>query len=87
MPAQDGEKDRFGLPYMTSEQEVATSFVLFAGGVAFLLPVLYSLRGHGLNAAYLGVVMLGASYLFLVESVRELEEEDHFLSRKLRKNQ
>jgi hypothetical protein len=89
-PGEDPETatDRFGLPFMTSEQEVAVSMVLLFAGVLMIGSTLYSLRGHfDMGAAWLGLVMVSTAYLFVLESVHELEEEDHWLSRKLRKNE
>lgn len=80
------EEDRFGLPKMTTNQEVAISFTLFALGTLLVLSGLYPLAQiTDLGPAFLGVVMMGAGYLFAIESIRELEEKDHFLSRKLMK--
>lgn len=80
------EEDRFGLPKMTTNQEVAVSFTLFVLGTMLVLSGLYPLADFAdLGPAFLGVVMMGAGYLFAVESIRELEEKDHFLSRKLMK--
>lgn len=81
--AKEGETDRFGLPYLTTEQEVGIASVLLIGGAAFMIPALLTLASHGVNSALLGFVMLGTSFVFLLEAVRELEEEDHFLSAKL----
>jgi uncharacterized membrane protein YiaA len=83
---EEPEKDRFGLPKMTTNQEVAVSFTLFVLGTLLVLSGLYPLsRVAELGPAFLGVVMMGAGYLFAIESIRELEEKDHFLSRKLMK--
>ncbi|MFT4868075.1 MAG: hypothetical protein ACI9LV_000689 [Candidatus Nanohaloarchaea archaeon] len=77
-------EDRFGLPKMTTNQEVAVSFTLFVLGTLLVLSGLYPLSTYAdLGPAFLGVVMMGAGYLFAIESIRELEEKDHFLSRKL----
>lgn len=77
--------DRFGLKHMTTNQEVAVSFILLIAGTIYVVSNLIPLS-HVANVrpAFLGLVMMGVSYLFLVESIRELEEKDHFLARKLR---
>ncbi|MFB6217015.1 MAG: hypothetical protein ABEJ72_08630 [Candidatus Aenigmatarchaeota archaeon] len=81
------EKDRFGLKKMTTNQEVAVSFALFVLGMLLVLSALYPLaKLYDLRAAFLGMVMIATAYLFAVESIRELEEKDHFLSRKLMKS-
>jgi len=78
------EKDRFGLKKMTTTQEVAISFALFVLGVLLMLSNALALIGSvDLSPAILGLIMIGTGYLFAVESIRELEEEDHFLARKL----
>ncbi|MFT4892967.1 MAG: putative membrane protein YiaA [Candidatus Nanohaloarchaea archaeon] len=83
---EEPEEDRFGLPKMTTNQEVAVSFTLFVLGTLLVLSGLYPLsQVADLGPAFLGVVMMGAGYLFAIESIRELEEKDHFLSRKLMK--
>jgi len=80
------EKDKFGLPYLTTTQEVAVSFTLLSAGLILVLSTLATLSGHvDLGPAMLGTLMMVTAYLFLVESVRELEEKDHFLSEKLGK--
>ncbi|MBY6287056.1 hypothetical protein GLT90_00410 [Nanohaloarchaea archaeon H12] len=83
---QDGKEDVFGLPKMSTELEVAISYVLFVLGVLMVLSVVYPLRSLiNVNAVYVGLLMVGVSYVFAMESVRELEEKDHFLSRRLMK--
>jgi len=80
----ENEEDRFGIPKMTTNQEVAVSFTLFVLGTLLVLSGLYPLSEIAdLGPAFLGVVMMGSGYLFAIESIRELEEKDHFLSRKL----
>ncbi|PSG99839.1 MAG: hypothetical protein BRC28_02625 [Nanohaloarchaea archaeon SW_4_43_9] len=80
----ENEEDRFGIPSMTTNQEVAVSFTLFVLGTLLVLSGLYPLSEIAdLGPAFLGVVMMGSGYLFAIESIRELEEKDHFLSRKL----
>lgn len=81
------KEDRFGFKKMSINQEVATSFTLFTAGVLLVISNLIPLVGLiDLAPAALGLVMIGTSYLFTIESVRELEEKDHFLARKLEKN-
>lgn len=83
---QDGKEDVFGLPKMSTELEIAISYVLFVLGVLMVLSVVYPLRSLiNVNAVYVGLLMVGVSYVFAMESVRELEEKDHFLSRRLMK--
>ena len=82
------EQDRFGLTKMSTNQEVAVSFTLFTLGMliifADLMPVS---KVIDLRPTALGVVMVSTAYLFMVESVRELEERDHFISRLLMQKQ
>ena len=78
------EEDIFGLPKMSTNVEVGISFTLFILGMLMVFSVIYSVAdvidvGPGL----IGILMLGVSYLFAIEAIRELEEKDHFLSRKL----
>jgi hypothetical protein len=78
------EEDIFGLPKMSTNMEVGISFTLFILGMLMVFSVIYSVAdvidvGPGL----IGILMLGVSYLFAIEAIRELEEKDHFLSRKL----
>ncbi len=80
------EKDIFGLKKMHINQEVAASFTLFTAGTILVLATLYPLSASfDVAPAYLGLIMIATGYLFSIESVRELEEKDHFLSRKLMK--
>lgn len=76
------QKDRFGLKKMSTNQEVAVSFTLFVLGmlviVADLMPVTEVLD---LRPTVLGLLMISTAYLFAVESIRELEERDHLLSK------
>ncbi|MFB6145904.1 MAG: hypothetical protein ABEJ99_05375 [Candidatus Nanohaloarchaea archaeon] len=82
------ETDRFGLKKLTTNQEVAISFALFVLGMLLVLSALYPLsQMYSLKMAFLGLVMIGTAYLFSIESIRELEEKDHFLSRTLMKNE
>ena len=80
------EEDIFGLPKMSTKMEIGISFTLFILGMLMVFSLLYAFRnmidtGPGL----LGLLMLMVSYLFAIEAIRELEEKDHFLSRKLMK--
>ncbi|MEF8880398.1 MAG: hypothetical protein V5A72_01035 [Candidatus Nanohaloarchaea archaeon] len=78
------EEDIFGLPKMGTNMEIGISFTLFILGMLMVFSVMYSVRGIiDVGPGILGMLMLGVSYLFAVESIRELEEKDHFLSRKL----
>ena len=86
MAEEDEKYDKFGLKHMTTNQEVAVSFTLFTVGMILLLSTFIPLSHWiDLGPAFLGTVMIATSYLFLTESVRELEEKDHFLAKKLRK--
>lgn len=78
------EEDIFGLPKMSTNTEIGISFTLFILGMLMVFSVIYSVKevvetGPGL----LGLLMLTVSYFFAIEAIRELEEKDHFLSRKL----
>jgi len=85
---EEQQEDRFGLKHMTTNQEVAISFVLLLTGSIYILSNLWPLaHEHNVRPAFLGIIMMGAAYLFLVESIRELEEKDHFLASKLRKKE
>lgn len=77
-------KDKFGLKKMTTNQEVAASFTLFILGALLVISNMMPLLGAvDMSPAVLGLVMLGTGYLFAIESIRELEEKDHFLARRL----
>jgi hypothetical protein len=81
---EDGQEDIFGLPKLSTNMEVAISYVLFVLGVLMVLSVVYPVRSFiSINAVYVGLLMIGVAYVFAMESVRELEEKDHFLSRRL----
>lgn len=84
---EDGQevvKDRFGLKKMSLNQEVAVSFTLFTVGIFLILSVLYLVSDvMATGPAFLGLVMVGTGYFFAIESIRELEEKDHFLASKL----
>ena len=78
------QKDIFGLPKLTTNQEVAISFTLFVLGTLLVLSALVPLSQIAdLTPAFLGLIMLTTGYLFAVESIRELEEKDHFLAKVL----
>ncbi|MFB6116473.1 MAG: hypothetical protein ABEK10_03065 [Candidatus Nanosalina sp.] len=83
---EDGKEDIFGLPKMSTNLEIAISYVLFVLGVLMVLSIVYPARAViPINAFYVGLLMIGVAYVFAMEAVRELEEEDHFLSRRLMK--
>ena len=78
------EEDIFGLPKMSTNMEIGISFTLFILGMLMVFSVIYSVKDIvDIGPGILGMLMLGVSYLFSVEAIRELEEKDHFLSRKL----
>ena len=78
------QEDIFGLPKMSTNTEVAISFTLFVLGNLMLTSVLYT-TGLLTPPAFLGLMMNAVAYFFIIEAVRELEEKDHFLTRKLMK--
>lgn len=79
----DREKDIFGLPKLDSNAELGISFTLMILGVLVLYSTFYTV-GQGANpAVILGLMLVATAYLFVLESVRELEQKDHFLSSKL----
>ena len=83
---EDGKEDIFGLPKMSTKLEIAISYVLFVLGVMVVLSSVYHFRSIvPMNMIYLGLLMIGVAYVFTMEAIRELEEEDHFLSRRLMK--
>lgn len=84
--AEKVERDRFGLKKMSTNQEVAISFTLFTLGTLLVLSVLYPVsQMTEIGPAFLGLIMIATGYLFAIESVRELEEKDHFLASRLMK--
>ena len=86
MKDERGQKDIFGFPKMSTNMEIAISYVLFVLGVLMVLSVVYPVRAYiPINAVYVGLLMVGVAYVFAMESVRELEEKDHFLSKRLMK--
>ncbi|MFB6245009.1 MAG: hypothetical protein ABEJ03_01550 [Candidatus Nanohaloarchaea archaeon] len=82
------EEDRFGFTKLSTTQEVSVSFTLFVLGILLVISNLLPLVGlANFSPAVLGLIMIGTGYLFAIESIRELEEEDHWLARKLEKNE
>jgi hypothetical protein len=87
MSEDEDQTDRFGFNFMSTNQEVAVSFTLFTLGMILIISTFIPLIGHvDLGPGFLGVVMVGTAYFFITEGVRELEEKDHFLARKLEKS-
>ncbi|MFB6209079.1 MAG: hypothetical protein ABEJ56_02975 [Candidatus Nanohaloarchaea archaeon] len=81
------ERDRFGLPKMSTNQEVAVSFTLFTLGTLLVVSMFYSISSVvDIGPALMGLIMMATGYVFAIESIREFEEKDHFLSRKLMEN-
>lgn len=79
----DREKDVFGLPKLDSNAELGISFTLMILGALVLYSTFYT-NGLGTNpAVILGLMLVSTAYLFVLESVRELEQKDHFLSERL----
>ena len=76
------EEDVFGLPKLATNAEVGISFTLFVLGNLLVFSVLYNFQLLT-PPAVLGLIMNAVAYLFMMEAVREFEEKDHFLSRKL----
>lgn len=78
------QKDVFGLPKLSTNAEIGMSFTLFILGMLMVFSTIYSVREvFDVGPALLGMVLIGVSYLFAIEAIRELEEKDHFLSKKL----
>lgn len=78
------QKDIFGLPKLSTNAEVGISFTLYILGLLMLFSVIYPARSMiPMEPAALGLLMVTVAYFFMIEAVRELEEKDHFLSRKL----
>ena len=83
---EDGKEDIFGLPKMSTKLEIAISYVLFVLGVMMILSSVYAYSYLlPMNMIYVGLLMIGVAYVFTMEAIRELEEEDHFLSSRLMK--
>ncbi|MFB6204106.1 MAG: hypothetical protein ABEJ75_00510 [Candidatus Nanohaloarchaea archaeon] len=78
------DRDVFGLPKLTLNAEIGTSFTLFILGSLLIFSVLYPLQGVvSMAPAYLGFLMIMVAYFFTVEAIRELEGKEHWLSSKL----
>lgn len=80
----ENEKDIFGLPKMTTNQEVILSFGLFVIGL--ILTSTHILLVANLiywQTAALGILMMAVGYFFAIETIRELEEKDHVLAKYL----
>ena len=83
---EDGKEDIFGLTKMSTKLEIAISYVLFVLGVMMILSAVYTYSYLlPMNMIYVGLLMIGVAYVFTMEAIRELEEEDHFLSSRLMK--
>lgn len=81
-------EDIFGLPEMTLNAEVGISFTLFILGSLLLFSVIYPMRNSAdLMPAYLGFLMVMVAYFFSIEAIRELEDKDHYLSKRLMKKE
>ena len=82
--SEEPEKDIFGLKKMSINQEVVISFTLFTLGMMLIIATYLPIIGmYDLGPGILGLIMVATGYLFAIESIRELEEKDHFLSRLL----
>ena len=80
----DRAKDIFGLPELTLNAEVGISFTLFILGSLLLFSVIYPMRySADLMPAYVGFLMVMVAYFFSIEAVRELEDKEHYLSKRL----
>ncbi len=77
------DKDRFGLPKLSTEAEMGLSMTLFMSGLMMVISVFYFHQPPETMQAYVGLILMGAAYLFSTEAVRELNEKDHFLAQKL----
>ena len=86
--SEDRETDVFGLPKIDIKAEMGLSFTLFILGALLVFSVIYPLQElMNVVPAYVGMIMIMVSYFFAIEGVRELEGKDHFLSRKLMKEE
>ena len=84
----DTEEDIFGLPKMSTNMEVGVSFTLFIMGLLLVFANIFEARNFvRMEPGLVGIIMLMTAYFFAIESVRELEEKEHFLSRILMKDQ
>jgi peptidoglycan/LPS O-acetylase OafA/YrhL len=78
------QRDIFGLPKLSTNAEVGISFTLYILGFLMLFSVIYPARNQiPMEPATLGMFMVSVAFFFMIEAVRELEEKDNFLSRKL----
>jgi hypothetical protein len=86
---EDGRKeDIFGLPKMSTNMEIGVSFTLFLMGLLLVFANIFEARYEvAMAPGLVGILMLMTAYFFAIESVRELEEKDHFLSRRLMKDE
>ena len=83
---EDAATDKFGLPKMNTNTEVAISFTLTILGFLLILVtsfVVYRNTQQDISPIILGLLLVLSGYFFLMESVRELEQKDHFLSKRL----
>jgi len=76
-------KDKFGLPKMSTEEEMGLSMALFLSGLMMVISVFYFHEPPESMQAYVGLLLIGTAYLFSIEAVRELNEKDNFLAKKL----
>lgn len=76
-------EDKFGLPKMSTEAEMGLSMTLFVSGLMMVVSVFYFHSPPETMQAYVGLILMGSAYLFSTEAVRELNEKDHFLAKKL----
>lgn len=77
------DRDKFGLPKLSTEAEMGLSMTLFISGIMMVISVFYFHQPPETMQAYVGLMLMGTAYLFSTEAVRELNEKDHFLARKL----
>ncbi|MFB6175006.1 MAG: hypothetical protein ABEJ87_03430 [Candidatus Nanohalobium sp.] len=81
------EKDKFGLPKLSTEAEMGLSMTLFVSGLMMVISVFYFHHPPEVMQAYVGLLLIGTAYLFSTEAVRELNEKDHFLAKRLMKRE
>lgn len=82
MPKENQEKNKFGIPNLSINTEIAISFTLFAAANIIMLTTLNTNNLLGSNAA-IALLLNTLAYFFVIETIRELEEMDHFLSKRL----
>jgi hypothetical protein len=82
-PNPEPSEDKFGLPKLSTEAEMGLSMTLFVSGLMMVISVFYFHAPPETMQAYVGLILMGSAYLFSTEAVRELNEKDHFLARKL----